>query len=153
MALYWSVDEILNYEKICWDSVDEIPKDDYESTYCTHEDGTHGRLSAITHALIFNSMGIDIGGISEKNVDEVIRRTMLWQEVVGPLLKRREDGKLVDRWITPDEIRMHIGMTTNVGMKTRVAFRSKLERLVQECVDRRLCQWECEKEEVNAKTG
>ena len=109
---------------------------------------------AYTETLIFATMTVGMGDVTEKNVDEFIRRILIYQKVVGPLLTGpvNEDGTVytpedeeaplpegVKRGkirITADVIRQHIGLSTNVADVSKAKFKGYvmkwLEREVYE---------------------
>jgi hypothetical protein len=100
MALNWNVENIEDYEQVCW----------------IGEKGEEGRrMNPVTHALIFNSIAIGIGRITKDNAAEVFARTSIIERINGTLLQR--DGKDVP--IEFDDIRRHIGLSTNVSFENR----------------------------------
>jgi len=96
---------------------------------------------AYTETLIFSTMTIGMSSVTEKNVEEFVRRILIYQEVFGPLLKGPvyEDGtpyepedenaalpEGVTRGkisMTADIIRQHVGMTTNVADISKAKFK------------------------------
>lgn len=82
----------------------------------------HDKVSPVTDAIIWNMLAIDMGVITEKNVEEVIWRTRFSQLLYGPELSYN-DGTEV--FITPTDIRRHIGLRTNVSEKTRKNYLAK----------------------------
>jgi hypothetical protein len=100
MSLSWNVEKIDNYETVCW-----IKK----------EDGEGSRLNPVTEALIFNSMAIDIGLITNDNAAEVFARTRILESVNGEMLIKSGKGTM----ITIEDIRAHVGLSTNVSFKSR----------------------------------
>lgn len=110
-----------------------------------------GKMNDALHVLIWNTMAIDIGEITESNVDEVWYRTDMWQRLVGPqfthwvpaehpyVLVINSDGSasidmpnLTDpgEWqpflLTKEDIVNAIGLKTNVAMSTRHQFIKKV---------------------------
>jgi len=110
--------------------------------------------SAYTDTLVWATMTVGMGDVTEKNVDEFIRRILIYQKVVGPLLTGpvNEDGTVytpededaplpegVKRGkirMTADVIRQHIGLSTNVADISKAKFKgcvmAWLEREVKE---------------------
>lgn len=107
MALHWNVSKV--------DAADNefglINKD---------EDG-RGELHPVTHSMIWATMTVGIGAITEKTVEEFAARLDLWQRVNGALMRAQDEatGEWSDRPITRDEVRAHIGLECNVGWETR----------------------------------
>lgn len=100
MALNWNVEKIDNYETVCW--IGEKGSDDR-------------RMNPVTEALIFNSMAIDIGLITDDNAAEVFARTRILESINGGMLIK--DGK--ESKITIEDIKAHVGLSTNVAFKSR----------------------------------
>jgi hypothetical protein len=80
---------------------------------------TDGDLSPLTQSLIFATMPVGINQITEKNAEEFYTRLNLIERVNGTFL-RTADGK--DLFITPEDIRKHIGLSTNATPRTRPQF-------------------------------
>jgi len=137
-------------------------------------------------------MGIGMGKIDDKSVDEFIERSELWQDVIGPcgpgqmpmfqvdecgdadgfstirpydgsvngdtdtepiatVFKSEHADMLVSdvidyTRITPDDIRNHIGLSSNVAKEAWSIFNKKLKRHVQERLHRQARQAEKEAE-------
>jgi hypothetical protein len=117
-----------------------------------------GRMNDILHVLIWNSMAIDIGEITEANVDEVWFRTDVWQRLIGTQFNKwvpaphpyslvlNEDGSasvnMYDddepngEWVpfelTYDDIVHAVGLRTNVPNSTRYQFIRKVMGRVDE---------------------
>lgn len=109
MSLDWNVTGVANHEEVCFD---------YD------KDGNRS-LSPVTEAIIFLTMGCDIGwGVTEKNVEEFVARAALWQAVNGPMIHEWDEETQThrQRTITADEIRAHVGLRTNVAYGPRDAW-------------------------------
>ena len=76
----------------------------------------------VTEALVWASMAIELGEITEANVDKFYRRLALWQKAFGPWL-RFNDAEI---YLTLEDVKLHIGLTTNVSNSTDKAFATKL---------------------------
>lgn len=95
MSLDWKLTKIKDYENVCW-------RADKESG---------GRcLAPVTDALIWATMAVDLGRITAENADDFYRRLHLWEMVAGRSIFN--DGE--PRFITLDEVKTHIGLSTNV---------------------------------------
>lgn len=77
---------------------------------------------AISEAIIFASMGVDLGSITEENLDEWTYRITLYQKLNGALL--RIDGNPF--YITRDHLERRIGLKVNVANMTRTKWRNKM---------------------------
>ena len=72
-------------------------------------------MHPITHALIFHTINVNMGEITEKNWKEFYSRVYAWEHTFGPLLRNE---KLEEVYITPDDVKDRIGLVTNVTTKT-----------------------------------
>jgi hypothetical protein len=98
-----------------------------------------GKMNDALHVLIWNSLAIDIGRITEKNVDEVWYRTDMWQRLIGAQFNKwvpvgfggtNEDGSEAGSWqpflLTREDIVNAVGLHTNVSNSTRHQFIKKV---------------------------
>jgi hypothetical protein len=106
MSLDYELGQIENYKEVCY----------------TGEPGER-KMSPVTHALIFITMSVDIGRITEKNYLEFYTRAKFAAALFGSsLMKADEHGGYKERGITIEDVRAHIGLHTNVADKTRAYF-------------------------------
>lgn len=109
MSLTWSVTDIKD-----WETVTRIP------VYTTGEPEPDYRLSPITHALIFGTMAVGIGHISEKDAPEFYARLALYERMNGSFTTvpdPKDPSNRVNYYITPEDVQRHIGLRTNVFPK------------------------------------
>ncbi len=109
--------------------------------YCWTEIDGRQEVAPVSHTIIFACLGVGIGAITEKNVDEFYGRMVVYAKIGGPG-KLFEDGK--ERLITEEELHDHIGLTTNVGNETRTQW---MKRVISGNVD----DWSREYRRWNAK--
>jgi len=112
MALTWSLEQIAEWQTVCW-------MDDPD-----HPGKTVMRPE--THALVWVAMNVKLGHINAKNAHEWRVRLAVLERVHGAFLKRRirpgdgdecfEDVSLVEA------VERHIGLRTNVASEGRSAF-------------------------------
>jgi hypothetical protein len=140
MALSWEITAIDDYEAVCWDIITDPSEAEqvrkhgtqgfFAPSWYEDDDGNVKVMNAVTNALIWMMMGLGVGGkITAQNVEEVVLQVAIEQRVFGPTLRqKRGDGEWEPRYITPDEIRAHIGLRTNAFGKdnTKRAFKEKL---------------------------
>ena len=109
---------------------------DWNTQKCVYEGSF-----AYTDTLIWSTMAVGMGRITEKNVEEFVRRILIYQEIFGPLLTGpiQEDGtpyKVEDEdaplpegvtrgkiSMTAEIIRQHEGMYTNVAEISKAKFK------------------------------
>lgn len=99
MALRWNVDQIKDHENVCW-----------IEAYGAR------RMNPVTETLIFGTMMVGLGEITDKNVDEFVARFRILERLQGPFLNKG-DG---EPWYLSDEdFIAHIGLFCNVSNETR----------------------------------
>jgi len=140
MSLDWGVGKVENWETVCYQ---QKGIEDFESEAAMRTEVADGnwyypkdpetgkkdktrveRLHPITHDLIWASIPLKIGCISEENLGEFYLRYTLWQKLIGPTMHKRDPktGEWVPLAATLDQIRAHIGMHTNVRTESWVTF-------------------------------
>lgn len=105
MSLDYSFGRIKNWKKVCLDS--------------------EGQVKPLTEAIIFRTMFVDMGQITEKNYREFYLRCKVVSEVTGKPLIQIKRNKPVEVDFTLDDIRAHIGLSTNVSTKNGMSFWSR----------------------------
>jgi hypothetical protein len=111
MALTYDFTNIRDYKTTVW-----IPEP-------TEENPDAARMNPVTEVLIFGTMSVGLGSITDKNVDEFAARFRIIEKVHGPMLsaKNRED-----RYVTDEEFIAHIGLVCNVSNETRSQWARRL---------------------------
>jgi hypothetical protein len=130
MSLNWNISKVKDYTNTCYE---RLPLEGNEARlneggfmgpywYESKDDpNTLERLSVTTHTLIFATMAVGLGSITEKNAEEFYRR-LAWVER-GGAFRRSAEG---DVPFTLDEVRAHIGMTTNVSDETKTKWNKRM---------------------------
>jgi hypothetical protein len=101
MSLSWNVENIKDYETVCW--IGEKGADDR-------------RINPVTETLIFMTIGVGLGSITENNVGEFAARFRVMEKVQGPFLVK-SGGK--DWYLSDEDFIAHIGLYCNVTNETR----------------------------------
>jgi hypothetical protein len=132
MALRWDLSKIQDQD-VCW-------------VEATQDDPNHGivagekYMSPVTNALIWSTIAVDLGAITEENAGEFFARVRMWETVFGSFLIRAEvDGKRPEgaaAFITESEVRSHIGLSCNVTSVSRAKWLKKLTREMDDMVVR-----------------
>jgi hypothetical protein len=100
------------------------------------------QMRPIPNAIVYLTMLIDMGEITEKNAPEFYDRVAMYEKILGPLLHMATDDGMVDLPITADNIRGLIGLSTNVSTKSRKHFLSRLGRMaIDHAVGRRVSDY------------
>lgn len=122
MALTWDLTNIKDADTLCWlTATRDLP----------HHEIKAGEqyLNPVTNALIWYTMAVSLGRITEKNAAEFHKRVKFYERLHGSLLVRvKDDGAHDDRGITLEEVTAHIGLRTNVSDTTAMQFASRMYR-------------------------
>jgi len=118
MSLDWDLTKIENSENICW------KKDDDGQEY----------MNPCTESLIWMTMAIGIGKITEENAADVYARISMWEDLFDTMMSKFENGKRIAVPITAQDVVDHIGLRTNVGKETEASFRKRVaDNYFREC--------------------
>ena len=133
MSLDFRFSKIANFKAVCW-----MPD---------------GGMNPVTEALIWRCMSLDLGEITEKNWEEFEIRSRIYSRCFGEPLSRvvtrcpecdkecpnAEKCGHCSAWtvdksepfdFTVEEIKTHIGLSTNVSNKSRKQFLSKVAEIL-----------------------
>lgn len=132
MSLNWNLSKIKNSDELCW------PAD---------RKGSENEMNPITNALIWATMSVGIGQITEKNYIEFFGRCELISRLSGAPLREFKDGKRHDVDFTLADIKAHIGLSTNVS---REASGPWGKRIVTEYLSRQERRASASEKEVKA---
>jgi hypothetical protein len=102
MSLNWDISKVRNNNEVCKINVGTAEQ----------------RLNPVTEGLIYATLTVGLGEITEKNVDEWMLRLGFTDRLHGTLLKKDRQ----DRPFTREEVVAHIGLRTNVSKETRAKF-------------------------------
>lgn len=93
MSLNYDLSKIKDYETVCWIPDLEHPSRDK-------------MMNPVTEQIIFSCLSTGIGEITEANWEEWWVREWIWNKAHGYAMH-----------LTPDNVKAHIGLTTNVFPK------------------------------------
>jgi hypothetical protein len=96
MSLNFDLKKIEDYETVCYDG--------------------DGNIKPVTNSLLWATMTLDMGQITEANAGEFYARLILWTKLVGAFYMK-QDGTAIE--VTAEDVVAHIGLTTNVITRTR----------------------------------
>jgi hypothetical protein len=133
MSLNWNLEKIENNKELCWTPQIPSPSDGVKPEDLD-ENGQIVMMNPVTNALIWATISVKLGKITEENAAEFYSRLTFTQRVNGgAFLYDYKDGERSEYWITPQDVRDHIGLTCNVSDETRAkflgGFQMDLERL------------------------
>lgn len=103
MSLDWDITRIKDYETTCF--------------VAKPVEGGEREMRSVTKALIYTTMGVDLGRITEKNY-----REFHWRYRVLCAVDNRPPS------ITVDDVKAHVGLSVNVIDTTTHQFMSKLAK-------------------------
>lgn len=134
MSLNFDLSKIPSWETVCYETLTDTPEamaalvaecrffgpswawaDDRKSVR---------RMSVTTNTLVFATMSIGVGNITAANWQEVYTRLTMHERVFGAL-RIGPDG---ESGFTPEEVRAHIGLHTNVRDESKAWFHAHLVR-------------------------
>jgi hypothetical protein len=118
MALSWELSDVENYKELCF----------------VEKEGKR-KMSYMTETLLYMTMFIGMGEISKKNWQEFYLRTHMHEQAFGAFFRGDNGASL---YITPKDIKDHIGLKTNASSMTKAAFNNKLIRYLRETSEKRL---------------
>jgi hypothetical protein len=111
MALSWELGKIKDYKTVCW--IGEKGADDR-------------RMNPVTEALIFGTMSVGLGAITDKNVDEFAARFRVIEKIHGAMLYKYNEDVREDWYLSDEDFIAHIGLTCNVANETRTAWARRI---------------------------
>lgn len=93
-------------------------------------DGKEWPPPGMTTGMVHLCMGVGWGEITEANAEAWFARAYAWERVYGSMMYEWPDGpegERRERYVTPEDVRRYIGLTTNVFPKrTDAEFRKQL---------------------------
>jgi hypothetical protein len=121
MSLNYELKKIENWEAVCLEK---------------------GTLTPETETLIFLTMSVGMGDITEENAGEFWTRANIVQKLHGPFISRDGKGHL----FTVEDVVNHIGLHTNVAKETRLQWTKRYfaidfedgQRAVNDCLEKRM---------------
>lgn len=139
MSLDSDLTKIKDYKEL-WLPVDDSPTRQF-------------KLNPLTEAIIWTTMFVKLGTITEKNLDEWAFRLKILDQIGTRSISEKvadEDGK--ERWEervpTMAEIERHIGLSVNVADMTRTQFLNDIRRILKEEGERAVFKYHESKKEV-----
>lgn len=115
MSLDYNLSEIENWQELC-----VRPESEKEEWHITP-------LKPKTHALVWASMLIEMGTITEKNVDEWdFRLRCIYRLDLGPTSPKNKP--------TREDIEKHIGLRMNVRTLPRNQFMTRCKKMLEQAV-------------------
>lgn len=111
MGLDYNLGKIENFREVCYQPDGEGMFD----------------LNTATFALIFLTIPIGMHQITEANHMEFFMRCSLWEQTQAAM-RRDPEGELA--FVTYEEVRQHIGLSTNAATRTKREFLALVEKQI-----------------------
>lgn len=136
MSLNFDLSKIANYETTCYEAIEDTPER-LETlvrsiSFFGPSWGYDGddrtrviRMRAVTHVLVWGTMSVMMGSITEKNWRVFYTRFAMMEAALGASLVGSKGEPIK---VTPEQVRAHIGLTTNVRTESAGKFNGWLVR-------------------------
>ena len=111
-----------------------VKKDSQNKDVCRDKDGN---LTGLAQTMIFMTMFVDLGEVTEKNYKMFWERCYLYEHGLGAM-RKNPDG--TDKFLTLLEVQMFRGLKTNVANKTDKAFRSRLGQSIVQRLEEKMAR-------------
>lgn len=113
MPLTYFFKEIEDYKDLCYQDV--TPEGAQEKEF---------EIKAVTQHLIFSTMSIGMNKITKENHEAFHNRILFMEKLNGKILYKHdeEEGKAKFRHTTNEEVKAHIGLSTNASTLTKLQF-------------------------------
>ena len=114
MALNYELGKILNFKQVCF---------------------RNSKMNPVTHALIFATMAVGLNEITKQKWKKFYSRLHVWEKVNGTYLTK--NGLPI--YITAEEVKEHIGLSTNASQTTALGFLKNFSRKlsdIEQSIDR-----------------
>ena len=128
MGLTWDITKIENHKDLCW----------IENTNPNKKEGENFMLNPVTEALIHLGMFTGISKITKKNYKELSKR-LIELEIIGLAVLPQEEVNTTEHIPTrmmrnprPHEVKLHIGLETNVSQKDTRKWGLEVRKLVRQ---------------------
>lgn len=122
MSLNWSVLKIEDYEELMLKGTDK--------------DGEYEHVNPVTDGIVWMTLIVDIGRITDENWKEFYLRVKMYEALKGRYF--------YDHEVTPELIQRHIGLVTNVST-SKVNWNKKVRLWMREKISTTGDKWSYEK--------
>jgi hypothetical protein len=138
MSLDWNVSKIKNADEVCWEKAEkDVPSEGIVKG--------ESYMKPLTNALIWTTMAVDLGTITEANIDEWIRRCRALEANDAPILRKWNGNTYEPLPITREMLESHIGLRTNVPNTSPAKFDRKMREIAADRAKREARQREAKK--------
>lgn len=110
MSLNWDLTKINNREELCW-------KEDEHGNF---------NVSGVTETLIYCTMFVGMHTITAQNAEKFYTRVSLFEKTSGAIRTKWEEKERTDIFVSPEEVLLHVGLSTNVSNLTDAEFKNRM---------------------------
>lgn len=114
MSLNWNIGDIENYKELHECTNPDAPED--ERLY---------KLNGITDALIWATMAVGMGKITESNYEAFYARLRFAEKLNGNMALKWDEETEEHVPLDVEDVKRHIGLSTNVSPETKAKFIKK----------------------------
>ncbi len=111
------------------------------------------KLKPTTHALVFMTMFVEMGEITEHNTEEFFTRAYIHEKCFGALNVKSVGDKMEDASLTYQDVIRHIGLKTNVSTKPKAHFNAEIARKLRNEAREKLTQEKADVEKAKTETN
>ena len=105
MALNWDVEDVANWQEL----------------FVEDENGEKTMIK-IHERILMHTLTIGIGKITEKNWKKFYNRVYMWERLHGATYYTRENDQLKPIYVTEDDVKRMIGLSTNASEFSKTKF-------------------------------
>lgn len=118
MSLDWDITEVKNHEEIT----------------------VEGAPWVITETLIWLTMAVDMGEITEENHEEFFKRVNIWETIHGPSMHKwnKETEEREPMPMTLEDVERRVGLNTNVITRDREEWGERIAEILFDRADRKV---------------
>ena len=118
MSLDWDISEVKNHEEVT----------------------VEGAPWVITETLIWLTMAVDMGQITEENHEEFFKRVSIWETIHGPSMHKwnKETEEREPMPMTLEDVERRIGLSTNVITRDREEWGERIAEILFDRADRKV---------------
>ena len=142
MSLNYNLSAIPDWKTACFEELSDTPENmkhlvekvtfaGPDWRYTDESKTSIERMRVTAQVLIFATMSVGLGSITEKNAEEFYTRLAMLERVDGAY-RRDENDK--PTFFTREEVRAHIGLRVNVIDESKAPFHARVARALRERV-------------------
>jgi hypothetical protein len=118
MSLTWTLKKVKDFGTVCYEDVD---RGDGKSV---------NQMKCMTENLIWMTVPVGMGEITEVNHQEFYRRIHAWEEKNGAQIHFYDGKELQDVFTTLEDVKAHVGLATNASRMNPRQFQERLDASV-----------------------